>query len=62
MILRCLFTESSIILPTTGNYAAPGESESRELIAELFEQPEVSGVLNTLSSMCDCFNNITLRF
>jgi hypothetical protein len=50
MILRCLFTESSIILPTTGYDAAPGESESRDLIAELLEQPEVSGVLNTLSS------------
>ena len=42
MILRCLFTESSIILPTTGNDAAPGESESRDLIADLLEQPEVS--------------------
>ena len=50
MILRCLFVESSIILSLPENDTATGEPESRDLIADLLEQPEVSGVMNILAS------------
>ena len=50
MLLIFLFIESSVRLSLTGNDAAPGAPESRDLIADLLEQPEVSGLLNTLSS------------
>ena len=42
MIVTCLFIESSGILPLIKEGVAAGVSESRDLIAELLKQPEVS--------------------
>ena len=42
MIVTCLFIESSVIVPLIKDDAEAGVFESRDLIADLLEQPEVS--------------------
>ena len=46
--LTCLCIESSVIPSLTGN-AVSDVFESRDLIADFLEQPEVSWVIYTLS-------------